>query len=167
MTHAGRTRASQYSEFLALLPKKMSKRTSSSRSNPRLPTMLFHHPDNAHDHAANHRLAHVIHSQQANLHRSERFHFHAGLAEGLHLRFAMNTRIPHIGPEIHRHPRQPQRMAQRYQIAGALRRPLAGGDRGWLYECAGTGAVAQLMPSSIFRKPSSSDIGIRIAAYMC
>ena len=29
--------------------------------------MLFHHPDITHHHAAIHRLAHVIHGQQADL----------------------------------------------------------------------------------------------------
>ena len=84
--------------------------------------MLFHHPDIAHHHPAIHRFAHVIHSQQADLHRRQRFHFNAGLAESLHLRLAVHTRIGHIRLKIHRHPRQRQRMAQGNQVAGALGR---------------------------------------------
>jgi hypothetical protein len=53
--------------------------------------MLFQHPHIRHDHAAVDRLAHVVHRQQADLNCSECFHLDAGLADGFHLRPAMDA----------------------------------------------------------------------------
>jgi len=82
--------------------------------------MLFHHPDLAHDHAAVHGLAHVVHGEQADLHGGQRFHFHAGLAEGFHLRLAVHAGVGCVGLKIDGHARQGQRVAQGDQVAGAL-----------------------------------------------
>jgi hypothetical protein len=53
--------------------------------------MLFHDPDIGHHHAAVDRLAHVVDGQQADLHTRQRFHLDAGLADGFHLRPAMDA----------------------------------------------------------------------------
>ena len=53
--------------------------------------MLFQHAHVGHDHAPVDGLAHVINRQQADLHGSERFHFHARLAGRIDLGAAVHA----------------------------------------------------------------------------
>ena len=52
--------------------------------------VLFPHPDFRHHHPPINRLAHIINSQQPNLHSRQRLHFDASLAIRLHLRAAVD-----------------------------------------------------------------------------
>ena len=84
---------------------------------PALAAVLFHHPHIGHHHPAVGRLAHVVDGQQPHLHGGQRLHFHPGLAHGFYLGPAMHAVIGGIDLEIHRHPRDGQRMAQRQNVS--------------------------------------------------
>jgi hypothetical protein len=75
-------------------------------SGNRFSTLLGGHLDALHAHALVHRLAHVVHGQQGHLHRRQGFHFHAGLAMGLHRGRALHCVFGIQQLEIHGHPGQ-------------------------------------------------------------
>jgi len=62
-------------------------------------------------HAAVGRLAHVVDGEQADLHRGERLHLHPGAAKRFGLHGALDGARCLVEREVHRHPRQRQRMA--------------------------------------------------------
>ena len=73
------------------------------------------------DHAAVHRLAHVVHREQGNLDSGQRLHLDARAAHGLGGGFAMQAAGLPIQLKLKGNPGERERVAQGNQIGGALR----------------------------------------------
>ncbi len=101
----------------------------SDRGDPvaRLAAVLFEQAHAVDDHAAVHRLAHVVDGEQADLHRGERFHFNAGAAAGFGGDGAVDAAVLRLQIEVHRHTVEGDGVAQGNEVGGALARHDGGG----------------------------------------
>ncbi len=103
--------------------------------------MLFQHAHAVHDHGFIRSLAHVVNGQQPHLHGRQCFHFHAGLALGLHGGGAADGVGIGLQGKVHGHAGQCQRMAQGDEVAGFFRGH-DGGNAGHAQHVALFGAAA-------------------------
>jgi ribosomal protein S27E len=80
-------------------------------------------------HAAIDRLAHVVHREQADAHRSQRLHFNAGTADRLHRGAAVHRRSLAVDRKLDIDAGQRKRMAERDQLGSAFCRLNCGDAR--------------------------------------